>query len=355
MRILLAAPTFGVYGGIEVFVMTLADWLGKNTPHDVRVCFKVVLGCEVTPTLESHCARSGLTYQFVRRGSSGLLANIRWAELVHSNTCSPDIALLSKMAGRPLVLTVHNWFRGKQGVRNRLWHFCNRLADWRTYNSQFVLRSWEPAGPRSTSDLIPTVSVFPQRQAAPQDRRGFFFISRLIENKGVDILVKAYERAHIDKSRWPLTIAGEGPMGHWAKAYISQNALSGIEIAGFLSEDEKARRIAGAMWLVAPANTKEDMGLTPIEARNVGVPAIVTRDGGLPEAAGPAALLCAPGNVSELAGLLERAATMSESEYQGRAVLAKESLRTYLRPLSDYAAIYERVTAARRLAPSRAT
>jgi hypothetical protein len=34
---------------------------------------------------------------------------------------------------------------------------------------------------------------------------------------------------------------------------------------------------------------------------------------------------------------------MAVSEYQERASLARESLRTYLRPLSDYVAIYERV------------
>ena len=354
MRVLLAAPTFGVYGGIEVFVMTLADWLRSNTEHEIRVCFKVVEGCQVAPTLESHCARFGSAHEFVRRGSRRLLANIRWAELVHSNTCSPDIALLSKLAGRPLVLTVHNWFRGKRGLRNRVWYFCNRIADWRTYNSAFVLRTWEPDGPRTRSDLIPTVSALPQGEVDPEQRRGFFFISRLLENKGVDVLVKAYAQARIDRSRWPLTIAGDGPRGEWARSYIAQHALEGIELLGFVTEEEKARRIAGAKWLVAPANTKEDMGLTPIEARSVGVPAIVTRDGGLPESAGPAAVLCRPGDVDDLSAGLERVTTMSEAEYCQRATLARESLRTYLRPLSDYVAIYERVTAASSPLPSRA-
>jgi hypothetical protein len=45
---------------------------------------------------------------------------------------------------------------------------------------------------------------------------------------------------------------------------------------------------------------------------------------------------------------------MSEAEYCQRATLARESLRTYLRPLSDYVAIYERVTAASSPLPSRA-
>jgi glycosyltransferase involved in cell wall biosynthesis len=355
MRILLAAPTFGVYGGIEVFVMTLADWLRRNTPHEIRVCFKVIKGCEVTPALESRCAQLSLRYEFVRRGSLGLISNIRWADLVHSNTCSPDIALLTRATGRPLVLTVHNWFRGKRGLRNRVWYLCNRIAGWRTYNSQFVLRTWEPDGLRSNSDLIPTVSILPQRQTPIEERRGFVFISRLIENKGVDILIKAYEQAGIDKARWPLTIAGVGPMGEWARAYIAANAVTGIDIVGFLSEEEKAARIAAAMWLVAPANTREDMGLTPIEARSVAVPAIVSRDGGLQESGGPAALLCVPGDVADLAAQLERAAAMSAAEYQQRAALAEESLRAYLRPMSDYLAIYDRLTALRKPAASQVT
>ena len=355
MRILLAAPTFGVYGGIEVFVTTLAQWLKHSTPHQIRVCFKVVAGNEVGAALATHCAHLGVDCSFVRRNSRALLNNIRWADLVHGNTCSPDIILLSKLAGKPLVLTVHNWFRGRRGLRNRLWLACNRLADWRTYNSGFVLATWEPEGPRAGSELIPTVSQFPQQSVPLEARRGFFFIARLIANKGVDTLLRAYQRARIDRTRWPLTIAGEGPLGEWARAYIAQYAVKGVDIVGFLSEEDKAARMAAAMWLVAPANTREDMGLTPIEARHVAVPAIVTRDGGLPEAAGPAALVCTPGDVAELALALERAAAMPPAEYRERALLARESLRTYLRPMSDYLTIYERVSGARRVAPSGAT
>ncbi|HEY2200586.1 MAG TPA: hypothetical protein VGH56_01755, partial [Solirubrobacteraceae bacterium] len=71
-----------MYGGIEVFVMTLAEWLQQNTAHDVRVCFKVVAGRAVAPQLERRCGELGLSYTFVRRGSLSLLAQLRWADLV---------------------------------------------------------------------------------------------------------------------------------------------------------------------------------------------------------------------------------------------------------------------------------
>ncbi len=348
MKILLATPTFGVYGGIETFVMTLASWLRSNTAHEIKVCFKRAGGCMISPSLESRCRGLGLDYQFVAPGSLALLRSIGWSDLVHGNNCSPDIAVPSKLAGKPLVLTIHNWFRGRTGMRNRAWYYSSRMADWRTYNSRFVFDTWEPAGRRVASELMPTVSLLPETQAPFDARAGFFFIARLIENKGLDVLIKAYSIARIDKSVWPLYIAGDGPLGGWLKDYIATHAIAGVQVLGFLSEDEKAYRMAHAKWLVAPANTREDMGLTPIEARNVAVPAIVTRDGGLPESAGPSALLCAPGDVQGLASALEQAAAMSDTEYGSRAQLAKDSLRAYLRPMSDYTVIYDHLLAAGR-------
>lgn len=348
MRILLATPTYGVYGGIEVFVMTLADWLRRNTQHEVRVCFKMVRGATVNALLDDRCRSLQLDYRFVRRGSAALLTNIRWADLVHGNNCSPDIALLSKLAGKPLVLTIHNWFRGRRGLRNRLWYLCSRLADWRTYNSNFVQDTWEPVRRSATSQMIPTVSQLPSEQAPFDARRGFFFIARLIENKGLDVLIKAYARASLDRQRWPLYVAGDGPLAAWMQQYVAEHTIDGVHALGFVSEAEKAWRMAHARWLVAPANTREDMGLTPIEARNVGVPAIVTRDGGLPESGGESALLCEPGDVASLAAALEQAATMPEAEYRQRAQRAQLSLQEYLRPISVYTDIYERCAGRRR-------
>ena len=79
---------------------------------------------------------------------------------------------------------------------------------------------------------------------------------------------------------------------------------------GFVDDATKENYLAGTKWLLAPAKTQEDLGLTPIEARSVGVPSIVTRDGGLPESGGPSALIAAPGNVLELAECMRVAAGM---------------------------------------------
>ncbi len=92
--------------------------------------------------------------------------------------------------------------------------------------------------------------------------------------------------------------------------------------------------------MVIPPDTGEDFGLVAIEARNLGVPCIITRDGGLPEAAGTEALVCEPGDVDGLAGLLRRAASMGEEEYAGRAGRTQSSLQDELVRPAFYAETY---------------
>ena len=112
---------------------------------------------------------------------------------------------------------------------------------------------------------------------------------------------------------------------------------------GFVNAQSKTKRLASSRWLVAPSNTREDMGVTPIEARSVGVPVIVTRDGGLPESGGKAALIVEPGNVEELTDALKLAASMSDEEYCERGERGWKTLKDYLRPMEFYRKSYNAV------------
>jgi glycosyltransferase involved in cell wall biosynthesis len=136
---------------------------------------------------------------------------------------------------------------------------------------------------------------------------------------------------------------GDGPLKPKILALIARLRVKGVELPGFLDNETKARRLASARWLVAPARTREDLGLTPIEARSVGVPVIVTRDGGLPEAGGDAALIVEPGDVQQLTDALKTAMAMSEQEYVERAERGQKTLKDYLRPMEFYRESYASV------------
>jgi glycosyltransferase involved in cell wall biosynthesis len=183
----------------------------------------------------------------------------------------------------------------------------------------------------------------PQGWTPPNERRGFVFIGRWIANKGVDTLVDAYAMANLDREKWPLVLMGDGPLRQLLEYAIQKRGIRGASILGFVDEATKTEQIKNARWMVTPPNTKEDFGLTPIEARSLGVPCIITRDGGLPEAGGRQALICEPADPAALAKLLEQAASMSEAEYAERATRTRDELANELEPIEFYAQAYRRL------------
>jgi len=140
----------------------------------------------------------------------------------------------------------------------------------------------------------------------------------------------------LNRKKWPLTLLGDGPLRPKIEMLIDDLGVEGVAIRGFVDESTRNDIMRHAKWMVTPPHTQEDLGLTPIEARHVGVPCIITRDGGLPEAGGEHALMCEPRDVTGLSQLLERAAQMPEDEYRELSKATHEELLDYLKPMSLY-------------------
>ncbi len=340
VKLLLAGPTQGSYGGLEAFVTTLARAIASWPEFDLRVCWKVVKGRSVEEALRKVTSALPCPATFVRSGAGELMRHILWADLVHGQNTSPDIVLPARLLNKKVVLTIHNWRHRGPGLLLKLWGLSARLAHRRWYNSGFVWDTWEPDGRRQGSERVPTVCGLPDCWRPPGERRGFLFMGRWIANKGIDDLVRAYAAARLDPEAWPLLLLGDGPLRGEIQRLVAELGVAGVRMPGFVDDAAKAPLLASARWLVAPPRTREDLGLTPIEARNVGVPVIITRDGGLPEAGGDAALVAEPGDVEGLTACLLRAAAMPEEEYRARGERGRETLRDFLRPLEFYRASY---------------
>lgn len=339
IRVLIVSPCFGTYGGIEAFVLAVAGFVHRQPGFSVRICWKQTKQFGLTPFMKRRCDESGVDYVFVARGSRNLYREIGSADIVHLQNASPDVILMARLLGKPLVLTIHNYARSFS-PRAWIWRAVSLLADRRWYNSDFVWRTWERWKRLSTSRRVPTISGMEASPAPLRGRKGFCFISRWIPNKGLDILVQAYATAKLDPEKWPLRLLGDGPLRRSIEQLIAHQHIRGIELLGYVTEEQKIDIMAHSKWLIAPSNTKEDLGLTPIEARTMAVPAIVTRDGGLPESAGEAAILCDPGDIDALARALREAAEMPEGEYERRSKLAHDSLKDFLLPNSFYTDSY---------------
>jgi glycosyltransferase involved in cell wall biosynthesis len=346
MKLLIVSPTQGHYGGMEAFVIALASAVGIWPEFELQVGFKLVQNRELKNDLKTAVAPLNCPVHFLSSGDFKLIKLIHWADIVHGQNTSPDIIFPARLLGKRLVLTIHNWRQTKLGIHSVLWGLGARLAHRRWYNSRFVWDTWEPKRKLKGSDCVPTVSRLPDTWCSPAERKGFLFMGRWIENKGTEDLITAYARVQLDPFQWPLILIGDGPLRSKVELLIKTLGVKGVEMPGFIDDQNKAKRLASARWLVAPAHTREDLGLTPIEARSVGVPVIVTRDGGLPEAGGEAALIVEPGNLEELTDALKLAASMSDEEYCERGERGRKTLKDYLRPMEfyreSYAAVYKR-------------
>jgi glycosyltransferase involved in cell wall biosynthesis len=343
MKLLIITPSQGHYGGIEGFVIGLASTIRTWPEFEVQVCFKMVGGQELQGDLKAMASALDCPVHYVKSGDLKIVKLIRWADVIHGQNASPDIVFPAVFFRKKLILSIHNWLQRKLEFHAIVWPIAARMANRRFYNSRFVWNTWEPKEKWKGSECFPSICpecFAPKATCPPAERKGFLFMGRWIPNKGVEDLIIAYSRAKLDPVKWPLTLLGHGPLKPAVQLLIANTGVSGVEIPGFVDEQNKARRLASCRWLVAPSNTREDLGMTPIEARSVGVPAIVTRDGGLPEAGGDAALMVEPGNIAELAEALKRAASMDETEYRERAERGFSTLKTYLRPMEFYRETY---------------
>ena len=351
VKIVMLAPCLGKFGGIETFCLTLIEDLIKKGSV-VRLLRKKVAGFEDDQSiLKNECEiRSSWTEEegqrftsnFVAKGDAEIKNAIQDCDLVHLHNPMVKGVWFAKKFRKPCVMTIYNWRR--RGIHPRLWawNWAVRQADRRWYISEFVWDTWERKR-KINSARLPVISKMPVSEISPLKRKGFLFIGRWIPNKGIRILLKAYKKLNVNQNDWPLTILGDGPLRSEVLETIKKEEIQGVQLPGFVSESDRHRYTREAKWMVTPPHTKEDLGLTPLESRTVGVPCIASTDGGVKETAGNHALFCKPGDINSLTKCLKAAVKMNDSQYEKLSKLVKEDLSRYVRPLDEYAEEYQKL------------
>ena len=348
LKILMLAPCLGKFGGIETFCLTLIEDL-IHRGASVRLLRKKVAGFQDDGSIQKNETeiRSSWTEneskrfasQFVSPRDSVIKHAIHECDLVHLHNPMVEGVWHARKTKKPCVMTIYNWRR--KGIHPRLlaWQWAVRQSDRRWYISEFVWDSWEK-NRRQGSARLPVVSRMPQGETTPDKRKGFLFIGRWVPNKGIRVLLEAYASLKSDPREWPLIMLGDGPLREEVMYTIHNQGIQGVQLPGFVSESERHCYTREAKWMVTPPHTKEDLGLTPLEARSVGVPCIASTDGGVKETAGPHALFCKPGDIDSLADCMQKAIHMEERQYLELSRLAKVDLEQYVRPLDEYAEDY---------------
>jgi glycosyltransferase involved in cell wall biosynthesis len=112
----------------------------------------------------------------------------------------------------------------------------------------------------------------------------FLFLGRLLQYKGLDILAEALERLQ-HRNDWRLTIAGNGNERAFVLKHFSRFPQVDLSHMRWLLEAEVDRLFAEHDVIVCPYTEASQSGVLP-EAFSIGIPAVVTPVGALPEQIG---------------------------------------------------------------------
>jgi len=132
------------------------------------------------------------------------------------------------------------------------------------------------------------------------------FAGRLSQEKGVDVLIKAWKQANLP-SEVRLHIAGDGP--ERVQLETLANGFPTIRFVGKLSKDDMQRAMGEASVSILPSMWYEGFPMTIAEGFACGLPAIVSGIGGLASLVrdGETGFHFQVGNAESLANTLERA------------------------------------------------
>jgi phosphatidylinositol alpha-1,6-mannosyltransferase len=167
------------------------------------------------------------------------------------------------------------------------------LADRIATNSRYTA-GLLPIGPRSPLAVIhpgvdAKIADRPNSDQGQQRSQRILFVGRLVQRKGVDLLLTAFDQLRLALPELRLDIVGDGQeMGNLRALADGLGLGDAVTFYGALYGKSLWERYAEASIFVMPSRQSQDdaegFGTVFLEAGAFGVPSIGTRTGGIPEA-----------------------------------------------------------------------
>jgi glycosyltransferase involved in cell wall biosynthesis len=174
------------------------------------------------------------------------------------------------------------WFGAVLSITH-LFHWFERISAWIAV-SDFMRDQFIRAG-------VPSEKIFTLRHfwrpvadlTATTDHDYYLFIGRLVELKGVLVLLNVWDRIFREQklSGPKLVIIGEGELEEVVRSRAKENPL--VDFRGSVPKDEKQQLLSGMRALIAPSVCLESLGLVAYEAYDFAKPVLAARAGGLGE------------------------------------------------------------------------
>jgi glycosyltransferase involved in cell wall biosynthesis len=108
----------------------------------------------------------------------------------------------------------------------------------------------------------------------PAERPTVVFVGRLVEVKGVWVMLDLARELRARLPAATVTIIGDGPLRSELEQALGSEGAANVELVGFVSEAEKWRRLRSATLFASPSR-EEGWGIAVGEALTAGIPAVV--------------------------------------------------------------------------------
>lgn len=246
-------------------------------------------------------------------------------DILHAHWALPQgfVAVTTPFRRVPRIVTVHGGdvYGLRGGIVDRFTRHALRRADQVTVGSsatEAVVR--QLAGPGARVVRVPMgvdLSRRPQAELVEEVRRRYrrgagpllVFVGRVVEEKGVEDLVRAVAALVPDLPDVAAVVAGTGQHLERVRTLAGRLGVAErVHLPGWLDPPDVPSWFAAADVVVAPSRIgpggwTEGQGLSIIEAMAVGRPVISTRTGGIPDTitTGENGILVAPSAPAEIA------------------------------------------------------
>ena len=217
-------------------------------------------------------------------------------------------------------LPFHRWV--PRMLQTKLWRRWRRLFSRIVANSEVVRRRLMAEGFADVGVLRLGTPIQPLRPllASPPT---VAFAGRLVEQKGVDVLLQAFSKVVTRIPETRLLIAGDGPEKASLQRLMNELGLSAqVFLLGHLPRAAVEQHFAAAWVQVVPSQFAEAFGLVAVEAMMRGTAVVASASDGLMEIVqdDQTGLLVPPGDADALAEALLRLVGDRElAEQMGRA------------------------------------
>jgi phosphatidylinositol alpha-mannosyltransferase len=197
------------------------------------------------------------------------------------------------MARTPLVATFHaSGQLGWMKYGGPVWGFLIDRIDHRIAVSERARASqarWLPG----EYEVIPNGVLVPDSAPPGGREHRLVFAGRQEPRKGLQVLLRAWPDIH-RRSGLRLTVAGADPLA--VRLLLTRLGVrdEGIDVVGFLSQDELTETLLGAKALVAPSLGQESFGMVLTRAFACSLPVVASDIPGYREVLDPSASVAVP-------------------------------------------------------------